>query len=95
MDDINDANKMRYAAALRGVQSAVAYEIERHPADAGATPKHLRVGINAAMVDSAAIAGLLIHKGIITESEYYEALAKAAEQELARYHALYPRMTFA
>ena len=95
MDKKDHDNKMRYHAALHGVQSAVAYEIEMHLTAAAVTPKHLRVGINAAMVDSAAIAGLLIAKGIITESEYYEALANAAEQELARYHARYPRMTFA
>ncbi len=49
------------------------------------TTKSLRVGVNGAMVDSRALATLLIDKGIITEVEYFTALAVAAEQELQGY----------
>ena len=51
------------------------------------TPKHLRVGVNSALVNHHAIATLLIEKGIITHEEYFEALAKSAEAERKRYEA--------
>ena len=56
------ANKdgQRYDAAAHAMQSGVAFEI-----GAGVSretePKHLRVGVNSAMVDSAALAALLIN----------------------------------
>lgn len=49
--------------------------------------KHLRVGINTAHVDHAALAGLLIKKGIITQEEYMDALVEAMEAEVKRYEA--------
>jgi hypothetical protein len=79
-----DKAKARYAAAMHGVQSAIAYEISAKKNEAH-SPKHLRTGVNSAMVNAEAIATLLITKGIITELEYVEALADAAERELARY----------
>lgn len=81
----------RYHAALHAMQSGVLAEIthdERvnvpiNSRDTG--PKHLRVGVNSAMVTDAALARLLMDKGIITELEYVEALALAAEAERTRY----------
>lgn len=49
------------------------------------TVKHLRVGINASMVEIAALAKLLIKKGIITLDEYDKALADEMEAEVERY----------
>lgn len=73
----------RYQAALHGMQTGVAYEMQH---DAKATqPKHLRVGVNAAMVDHSALAKLMMDKGIITEEEYYRALVAAMEAERDRY----------
>lgn len=74
----------RYHAAAHGVQSAIAFQLERTPRSAAATPKHLRVGLNMCLVDASAIAKLLIAKGVITEEEYLVAIAEAAEDELAR-----------
>lgn len=71
----------RYLAALHGIQSAVAFEME-----AGGTlaePKHLRVGVDSAFVTDRAVMQLLLKKQIITEEEYAGALADAAEAELA------------
>ena len=73
----------RYEAAMHAVQSGVAYEmpINKAPTE----PKHLRVGINSAMVEHYALAKLLMDKGVITTDEYEEALAMAAEAEKKRY----------
>lgn len=76
-------DRERYAAAAHGMQSGVAMEMTHNPAPT--SPKHLRVGVNAAMVDHAALAALLIAKGVFTEDEYVAALADAMEREQARY----------
>jgi hypothetical protein len=47
--------------------------------------KHLRVGVNSAMVDNSALAKLMISKGIITEEEYLKAVADEMELEVRRY----------
>lgn len=75
----------RYQRALHGMQAGVALDVARGASDC--TPKHLRVGVNAAMVDSGALAQLLIKKGVFTEEEYLTALAEGAEAERARYEA--------
>ncbi|RWE95732.1 hypothetical protein [Mesorhizobium sp.] len=75
----------RYTAALHAMQSGVAMEMNHNPAPTA--PKHLRVGINAAMVDHSALATLLIAKGVFTQDEYVAALAEAMEREKGRYEA--------
>jgi hypothetical protein len=64
--------KRTYREALHAMQTGVAMELESDPR--GGTPKHLRVGVNAAMSDHAALARLLIRKGVISEEEYAEAV---------------------
>lgn len=79
-------DKERHEAAAHAMQSGVAFEIEsRGEAPAGASPKHLRTGVNAAMSDAAGLATLLIEKGIFTQEEYTKAVADSMEQEVARY----------
>ena len=78
----------RYHAAAHAMQSGVAMEMELPGNHAATTPKHLRVGINSALVDSAGLAELLISKSVITEDEYLEAMAAAMEREAARYQQL-------
>jgi hypothetical protein len=73
----------RYRAAMHAVQTGVAAEMTRGSTDTD--PKHLRVGINAAMVSDTALVRLLIDRGVITLDEYYAALADEAEAEKARY----------
>jgi hypothetical protein len=54
--------------------------------DAHATdPKHLRVGINASLVETAAIAKVLVRAGIITYPAYLAALCQEMEQERDKY----------
>ena len=73
----------RYLAAGHAVQTAVLFNMER-----GARshePKHLRTGLDMRAADAAGLARLLIKKGVFTELEYIEAMADAAEEEVARY----------
>jgi hypothetical protein len=44
-------------------------------------PKHLRTGIDITKSDQGALATLLIEKGVITEAEYFKALADGMERE--------------
>lgn len=73
----------RYLAACHAMQSGVAFKMDMDTKDT--TPKHLRVGVNSAMCDSSALAGLLIRKGVITEAEYLEAITVMMEEEVDRY----------
>jgi|SRR5579885_1759095 len=78
MDDIE-----RYSAAAHGMQTGVAFDQSRGSNDG--TPKHLRVGINAAMADHAGLVTLLIDKGVFTREEYTKAIADSMEREKQRY----------
>lgn len=69
----------RYLAAAHGMQSGVAAKMNFDPADT--EPKHLRVGVNSAMIQHSALSRLLIDKGVITEREYFSAVADAMERE--------------
>lgn len=73
----------RVTAAQHAMQSGVAMELQHDPSSG--SPKHLRVGVNTALVDTAALAKLLIAKGLITENEYLGALAAGMEEEVERY----------
>lgn len=75
----------RYAAAAHAMQSGVMQEHANGSDDA--SPKHLRVGINSAMVETSVILTLLREKGIITELELAKALAEGMEREKAIYEA--------
>lgn len=78
-----DEARERYERAMHAMQSGVAAKMHIDPAET--TPKHLRVGVNSALVDTGAMAQLLISKGVITEDEYLEAICSGAEQEAERY----------
>jgi hypothetical protein len=72
----------RYLKAGHAMQSGVAMEMNYSDAHA---PKHLRVGVNSAQVDTGGLAALLIRKGVISDVEYREAIADMMEAEAARY----------
>ena len=82
----------RYEDALHAMQSGVQFEMSQGATDT--LPKHLRVGINSALVNDAAIATLLIEKGIFTLEEYQKAVADAMEREVVRYEARHPGVHF-
>lgn len=73
----------RYRDALHAMQTGVKMmrEIDSHDL----TEVSLRVGINSAMCDSAALAKLLISKGLISQDEYEKAIAEEMEREVERY----------
>ena len=76
-------NNLSYEDAMHGMQAGVQLEISRGCEDT--EPKHLRVGVNSAMVNDAALARLLIKKGLFTETEYAEEVRLEANRELDRY----------
>lgn len=76
---------MTYLQALHAMQAGVAHKMQLDPSET--TPKHLRVGVNAAMCNHAALVELLIEKGIFTLAEYKAAITAEANREVARYEA--------
>ena len=65
------------------IQTGVKMEMELGSKDT--EPKHLRVGVNMALLETGGIAKLLIDKGIITEEEYYDQMVKMMEIEVKNY----------
>lgn len=80
---MTDTDRQRYLDAVHAMQSGVAMKMNLQAAET--TPKHLRVGVNAAMCDHTALARLLIDKGVITDDEYVAAIADEMERERERY----------
>lgn len=78
-----DALAGEYRRLMHAMQSGVALKLQADPTDA--SPKHLRLGVNSCLVDTSAIARLLISKGVITEREYLGALVDAAWREVDAY----------
>lgn len=72
-----------YHEAAHAMQSGVAAKMQYDPKDTD--PKHLRVGVNSAMVETAALAKLLIAKGVFTDVEYAQALTEGMNEEAASY----------
>lgn len=81
-----------YLVLCHAMQTGVKYDHETSKADDG-SPKHLRVGVNVAMSDHAALVQLLLLKGVITEVEYYTAMVEGMRGEVRRYEALLSRRT--
>lgn len=78
-----EEKKALYLQLAHAMQTGVAAMAERGPKDM--TPKHLRVGVNMAMVEHAALVSLLLEKGIMTEDEYYDRLIKTMTAEVEMY----------
>jgi len=75
--------RARYLRAAHAMQAGVAMDQGRGSDDG--TPKHLRVGINSALVDAAGLVRLLVAKGVFTEEEYVLAVTEEMEREQERY----------
>lgn len=71
----------RYEELCHAMQSGVAYNPNSNEQD----PKHLRVGVNSAMVEHSALVQLLLKTKIIDELAYWDALVTAMEAEVLRY----------
>jgi hypothetical protein len=76
---------IKYEQLAHAIQTGVAYNHNFGSEDG--TPKHLRTGVNLIMTDHASLVELLTKKGIITESEYFEAVIEGLNKEVARYEA--------
>lgn len=76
-------DEIRYHNALHAMQSGVAAKmpLEGHETE----PKHLRVGVNSALVSQAALVKLLVEKKLITKNEFMRFLADEMEAEVERY----------
>ena len=79
----------RYTTALHKIQAGVAALMgyaethgERYPE---AEPKHLRVGVNSALLNVSAVGELLVEKGIVTEDELAEKIVEYVEREAEVY----------
>lgn len=82
-----EQNKKLYTARLHAMQAGVGLKLERGSGmgSGECSPKHLRVGVNAALRDLGSLTALLVSKGLITEEEVWEALAKGMQEEKADY----------
>jgi hypothetical protein len=78
--------RKRYAELMHAVQTGVKLWMGIDP-EGETSPKHLRVGVNSAMIDSGALVKLLIAKGVFTEDEFMEVLVEKAEEEKDSYEA--------
>ena len=78
-----DRLKKRSMELLHGMQSAI--EFGFGGADGNPKHKHLRVGINNALISHSALVQTLIQKGVFTEEEYFTNYVAALEAEVAGY----------
>jgi hypothetical protein len=74
-------SKLSYHEAAAAMQAGVALAQQID----GETPKSLRVGINAALIEVSVLSAMLIARGLFTEAEYAEALADGMRREVASY----------
>lgn len=79
--------KRTYEEALHAMQTGVAAQMSLDPPDdtAATSPKHLRVGVNSAMVDTGALISLLVKKGVFTKDEIAQEVTEYMNMEVDRY----------
>jgi hypothetical protein len=86
--------KQRYLAAMHAMQTGVMMLLDRDapgwrdglvPDRHEASPKHLRVGVNSALLDSGALQKVLIDKGLITAEEFLAALCELVDGDVESY----------
>ena len=82
----NDKRKIaelieEYQRLAHAMQAGVAFSPNKEAQE----PKHLRVGINAAMSDHGASVELLIEKSVSSEIDYFEKAVKFMRQEVEDY----------
>lgn len=82
-NDDNPKTDLSYEEACHAMQTGVAHT-QANGSDDG-SPKHLRAGINSCQVNDAAVARLLIKKGIFTIEEYSEEVRLEMCREVDRY----------
>ena len=74
---------MDYFELCHAMQSGVASKMNYD--DHETQPKHLRAGVNSALVSNGALVQLLIDKGVFTQDEYMVKLTEFMEREVKNY----------
>jgi hypothetical protein len=80
--------KAQYEELLHAAQSGVAMLMNYEEGDGETSPKHLRVGVNSALVQNSALAMLLMRKGVFTEEEYWAAQVELWQAEVESYEQI-------
>lgn len=86
--DLNPEEKKlfdEYTDLSHAMQSGVAF-LQNYEA-AQTSPKHLRVGVNCAMVEHSALCELLIDKGVMTPTEMFTYMIRKMHAEIDSYRA--------
>jgi hypothetical protein len=74
-----------YTELSHAMQSGVAFMQNYEPSST--QPKHLRVGVNCAMVEHSALCELLIDKGVMTPTEMFNYMIRKMHAEIDSYRA--------
>lgn len=87
--DVDPKVTARYEALLHAMQSGVA-TMQGLAADgrcrAGELePKHLRVGVDSALIETSSLGRLLVEKGVFTWAEYWASIIVTLEADVASY----------
>jgi hypothetical protein len=85
--DVLESLRTEIAGYQHAVQTGVGLVNECMDDRGECSPKHLRVGVNSAIIDGSALAKLLIDKGVITEIEYFRAVRDLWKAEYEDYRA--------
>ena len=74
-----------YYRLMHAMQAGVAMELGQDPISG--SPKHLRVGVNSALVGHSILVELLVRAGVCTLREYWETSVKWWQDEVDAYKA--------
>ncbi len=80
LEDIAAENESLLHAMQTGVKATMDYDL-----DDSHSPKHLRVGINNALIINSALMRLLVEKGLITEKEFELSYNTVLREEVLTY----------
>jgi hypothetical protein len=80
-------DKKNYEEACHAMQTGVALAMQKAggPGAGDTSPKHLRVGVNSAMIQVTALVSVLVKKGVFTLDEYTDTLVEEMNNEVSRY----------
>ncbi|MCB0081605.1 MAG: hypothetical protein KDE50_16715 [Caldilineaceae bacterium] len=81
----------KYHQLAHAMQSGVA--AMQHYDATPTSPKHLRVGVNSAMVETTVIVEILVAKGVLTYDEFLDALIAGMEREVQTYESKLSELT--
>ncbi len=87
VEQLQEAYRQQAHAVQTGVKYLMEWDRNHATPEPGHNPKHLRTGVNLALVQNSALASLLIRKGVISELEYWQAVCLQAAKEVGNYEA--------